>query len=56
MKVENLFMNMHNVQIELIIEKRVFGHAVPDGSLVIEWLYYKQILNLWELCLGCVEG
>ena len=55
LKVENLFINLHNVQIDPIIEKRVFGHTVPDRSLVKEWLYYKQILNLHELCLGVLK-
>ena len=40
LKGENLFMNLHNVQIEPIIEKRVFGHTVPDGFIVIEWLHF----------------
>ena len=40
LKGENLFINLHNVQIEPIIEKRVFGHTVPDGFIVIEWLHF----------------
>ncbi len=55
LKVENLFINLHNVPIELIIEKRVLGHAVPDRSLVIEWLYFYEYLTFMNCVLGVLK-